>query len=65
SVRAEIALTQDIKEVCKTDCKGLCSKCGADLNKTKCNCSKHSPVAFSVLKDKLSKAKKSFGEKRK
>jgi len=24
--------------LCKEDCKGLCSKCGANLNKQKCNC---------------------------
>jgi uncharacterized protein len=24
--------------LCKEDCKGLCPKCGANLNKTECNC---------------------------
>lgn len=24
--------------LCKDDCKGICSKCGANLNKQKCNC---------------------------
>lgn len=24
--------------LCKEDCKGLCPKCGADLNQTECNC---------------------------
>ena len=28
-----------IKNICKPDCKGLCGKCGADLNNGICNCS--------------------------
>jgi len=27
------------KYLCKEDCKGLCLKCGADLNEGECNCS--------------------------
>ncbi len=26
------------KILCKEDCKGLCAKCGADLNKGECSC---------------------------
>ncbi len=25
--------------LCSQDCRGLCPKCGADLNKTTCSCS--------------------------
>ena len=28
----------DIKNICKPDCKGLCGKCGADLNEKSCDC---------------------------
>lgn len=27
-----------MKKLCKEDCKGLCYKCGADLNKEQCTC---------------------------
>lgn len=27
-----------MRNLCKDDCKGLCSKCGTDLNKSECNC---------------------------
>lgn len=44
----KIEITDDIREfallavpmkiLCKGDCKGLCVKCGADLNQSKCTC---------------------------
>lgn len=44
----ELDITDDIREdiliafptncFCKKDCRGLCHKCGADLNKTECSC---------------------------
>lgn len=37
-IRQEIILNYPWKIVCKPDCKGLCPRCGADLNKGKCNC---------------------------
>ncbi len=40
------------------DCKGLCSICGADLNKTECGHQRNAPGdfgAFSALKDLLKK----------
>ena len=33
-----IVLNHPIKMQCKEDCKGLCSGCGADLNRDKCKC---------------------------
>lgn len=27
-----------MRNLCSDDCKGLCSKCGTDLNKSECNC---------------------------
>ncbi len=29
-----------MKEICSEDCKGLCSKCGKDLNEGECSCPK-------------------------
>ena len=37
-IREEIILDYPIKPLCKIDCKGLCLKCGANLNEGGCNC---------------------------
>ena len=31
---------QPMKNLCKADCKGLCPKCGANLNEGECGCDK-------------------------
>ena len=33
-----IYLEKRMKNICKADCKGLCYKCGANLNKSSCDC---------------------------
>ena len=33
-----VVINHPIKMVCKDDCKGLCIKCGTDLNETECQC---------------------------
>ena len=33
-------LEMDTKNLCSEDCKGLCSGCGADLNRENCRCKK-------------------------
>jgi len=49
--REQIAMNIPYRVVCKDSCKGLCSKCGADLNIEQCSCDKNSDdSAFSVLK---------------
>ncbi len=35
-----ILLSLPIKKLCSDNCKGLCQSCGANLNRTTCNCSK-------------------------
>ena len=35
-----ILLDNPLKELCKNNCKGLCSNCGTDLNKSLCKCVK-------------------------
>jgi len=36
-IRQEIILNYPWKVLCKPDCKGLCPRCGADLNKGQCS----------------------------
>jgi uncharacterized protein len=37
-IRDTIFLERPINPLCADDCKGLCSVCGANLNKSKCRC---------------------------
>ena len=37
-VRDTIIASQPIKNLCREDCKGLCSICGKNLNEGDCNC---------------------------
>lgn len=38
-VREYAILSVPMKKLCKEDCKGLCYRCGGDLNENKCTCS--------------------------
>lgn len=38
TVESTILLSLPMKRLCKEHCKGLCERCGANLNKIKCNC---------------------------
>ncbi|MFA7231596.1 MAG: DUF177 domain-containing protein, partial [Victivallaceae bacterium] len=37
-VRAEIVMSLPLNCICDDDCKGLCYKCGANLNESPCDC---------------------------
>jgi len=37
-VRQTVLLAVPLKLLCKEECKGLCPRCGADLNKESCRC---------------------------
>ena len=37
-IKEEIILDYPIKPLCNPDCKGLCPKCGKDLNEGGCSC---------------------------
>lgn len=56
-LREQVLLAVPLKAICRQDCKGLCSQCGANLNTAKCSCSE--PVedpcwsALKELRDKL------------
>lgn len=42
-VYTEVILNLPSKHLCKFDCKGLCIKCGKNLNAGKCGCDMHEP----------------------
>lgn len=51
-VRAEIIMNMPDKNLCKADCKGLCIKCGANLNIKDCGCDRFvSDPRMSVIQD--------------
>ena len=37
-IREELILDYPIKPLCKVDCRGLCVKCGKNLNDAECDC---------------------------
>ena len=49
-IREELQLAWPTKILCKEDCKGICKKCGIDLNKESCQCDDFIPdVRFANL----------------
>jgi len=48
-------LDMETKFLCKEDCKGLCSKCGKNLNLGPCGCGKEIDPRFAVLEQLLDK----------
>ena len=47
--RTEFILEMDIQTLCSEDCKGLCSRCGADLNLGPCSCKKEVDPRLAAL----------------
>ncbi len=37
-VASDVILTLPVKLLCSEDCKGLCQRCGANLNQSQCSC---------------------------
>ncbi len=54
-VRTVFVLNLDSKLLCRDDCKGLCAKCGKNLNDGPCNCQKELDPRFAALKQLLEK----------
>ena len=54
-VRTVFVLNLDSKLLCKEDCKGLCRRCGTNLNDGPCNCQKELDPRFAALKQLLEK----------
>lgn len=52
-VRHAILLGMETRYLCKEDCKGLCAKCGQDLNEGSCGCQEEIDPRLSVLKQLL------------
>ena len=46
-------LGMDQQFLCREDCKGLCPRCGADLNKGPCGCKKEIDPRLAVLRQLL------------
>ena len=46
-------LNADDRFLCSEDCKGLCSRCGADLNEGPCGCEKEIDPRLAVLRQLL------------
>lgn len=41
----QVNLLIPMKAICRSDCRGLCPHCGANLNAEECRCETHSPDA--------------------
>lgn len=51
-VREQILLDLPTQILCREDCKGLCQKCGANLNEVNCNCEENEiDPRWSALKN--------------
>ncbi len=50
----EFLLSFPLKELCCADCKGLCPKCGKNLNESECGCESEGDPRMSALKALLS-----------
>ena len=54
-VRTVFVLNLDSKLLCRPDCKGLCCRCGKNLNNEPCTCEKELDPRFAALKQLLEK----------
>ena len=53
--RTVFVLNVDSKMLCKPDCKGLCCRCGKNLNDGPCSCQKEIDPRFAALRQLLDK----------
>lgn len=55
-IRETIVLSEPLRTVCSEDCKGLCPRCGINLNTTSCDCERDLPdPRLEALKKLLKK----------
>ena len=54
-VRTVFILNMDAKLLCSEDCKGLCCRCGKNLNLGPCSCQKEIDPRFAALQQLLNK----------
>ncbi len=50
-----LILAMDSKHLCSEDCKGLCERCGADLNQGPCGCKREIDPRLAALAQLLDK----------
>ena len=55
-VTEAFVLAMDTKNLCSDDCKGLCPKCGADLNQGPCSCRPETDPRWAALSQLLNNA---------
>ena len=53
--RTVFVLNMDSKLLCKPDCKGICYRCGKNLNEGPCDCRKEPDPRFAALQQLLDK----------
>lgn len=50
-IREQLLLEEPMKHLCREDCKGICQRCGKDLNEGPCGCVEaHHDARWDVLK---------------
>ena len=54
-IRTIFVLNMDSKLLCSEDCKGLCCRCGKNLNDGPCSCQKELDPRFAALRQLLEK----------
>ena len=54
-VRTVFVLNMDSKLLCKPGCKGICCRCGRNLNSQQCTCQKEVDPRFAALRQLLDK----------
>ena len=54
-IRTVFVLNMDSKLLCKPDCKGICCRCGKNLNVEACSCQKELDPRFAALRQLLDK----------
>lgn len=62
-IREQALLDQPMKHLCREDCRGLCQRCGKDLNEGPCGCAeKSTDPRWAPLKDvKIASRRRSEG----
>jgi uncharacterized protein len=51
AIQEQVVMEFPLRQLCKPDCKGLCPKCGADMNEDPCDCRQRpSTEKFAALK---------------
>ena len=54
-VRTVFVLNMDSQLLCKPECKGMCCRCGTNLNEGPCSCQKELDPRFAALRQLLDK----------